>query len=232
MARILSLAVVGLLFSLPLTAVAQEADSPPTLTPPPATNAAPATPYTPVPSTTISPSIQYQRSLPPSGMPVVPPPPGFAPAFPPNVIQPATPFAIAPSLGPQRPRATMSEHYVVPAKIQFNDGTTLTGELHSDSPLQCVALFGQTAIPFNQIKGLEWRTQTNDQGETEAKVAMILVNGDALTVTNVNSSIHLKTTWGEATVELLKVRSVVITNEKVKWADTPAGRALVPDDAK
>src|SRR5690242_9428061 len=109
MARMLRLAVINLLVLLPLTVVAQEADTPPTLTPPPATNAAPLTPYAPVPSITVSPAIQYQRSLPQSGMPVVPPPPGFGPAFQ-GPIPPAGMAIAPPSLGPQRPRATMSEH--------------------------------------------------------------------------------------------------------------------------
>src|SRR3954465_7645677 len=92
MTHIRTMLSLGLFLSLTLAVVAQEADSPPTLAPPPATKAAPAPTYTPVPSTTISPSIQYQRSLPQSGMPVVPPPPGFAPAFPQNAIQPAVPW--------------------------------------------------------------------------------------------------------------------------------------------
>jgi len=230
MARILSWAVMAWLFSLTFTVAAQDADSRPTLSPPPTTNTAPPVQYTPaVPQAG---PVQYPRSTiqPGTNMPIIPPPPGFGPAIP--GPYPQAPLAILPpSLTPQRPRVA-GEHYVVPARIEFNDGTSLVGDIHSDSPLQCMALFGQTAIPFNQIKGMEWRSQTSDPGETERKATVVLINGDSLTVTNVITTILLKTTWGEAKTDVAQVRSIVMTNEKVKWADTPLGRALVPDDAK
>jgi hypothetical protein len=167
-------------------------------------------------------------------MPVVPPPPGFAPSFVPQppIIPPAAALGTAPPniIPAERPRIVSGEQYIVPAKIEFNDGTTLTGELHSGSPLECIALYGQAAIPFNQIKGMEWRIQTNDQGEEERKATVVLINRDTLTVSTTTPTIHVKTTWGQAAVELSQVRSMIMTIEKVKWDDTPLGRALVPDD--
>jgi hypothetical protein len=119
----------------------------------------------------------------------------------------------------------------VPAKIDFNDGTTLSGEIHSDGPLQCMALFGQTAIPFTQIKGIEWRSGAEQPDDQERKASLVLVNKDVLTVAVTTPAIQLKTTWGHASVELSQVRSIVMTTEKVKWADTPDGRrVLVPAD--
>lgn len=149
-----------------------------------------------------------------------------APISPPRAV-PMVQFPNAfPALAPSR------EHYNVPAKVELNDGTTLAGDLHSSSPLQCQALFGLVAIPFNQIKGVEWQRKTDEQDEPGDSATLILLNGDKLTVTVNVPAIQLKTTWGHATVELPQVRSIVMTIEKVKWADTPTGRALVPDDGQ
>jgi hypothetical protein len=183
------------------------------------------------------PSIQFPKAsgptvAPPGTVPYIPVVPAPPPqAKPPADIRPLpaiqyptiVPFA---SIPPQPGNVELSPHaYTVPARIELSDGTTLAGEIHSDSPLQCTALFGPTAIPFNQMKGIEWRTG-DDQ---ERKATLILINGDTLTVSVTILEIQLKTTWGHATVELSQVRSIVMTIEKVKWSDTPDGRrVLVP----
>src|SRR5688572_6924476 len=132
--------------------------------------------------------------------PVLAPPPGY-PHIQNRLIPPPTinfpPGRIAPSQS--------REHYAVQAKIELNDGMTLTGEIHSDSPLQCVALFGPAAIPFNQIKGIEWQPRTDQPEETENKATLVLLNGDSLTVSVAIPAIQVKTTWGHATVDLSQV---------------------------
>jgi hypothetical protein len=122
------------------------------------------------------------------------------------------------------------EQHGVPARIELNDGTTLTGEIRSDSPLQCAALYGPAAIPFNLIKGIEWQRRTDRPDEPENKATLVLLNGDSLTVSVTVPAIQVKTSWGHATVELSHVRSLLMTIEKVKWVDAPdGGRLLLPD---
>jgi hypothetical protein len=148
------------------------------------------------------------------------------------LVQDGSPGTIIPALPPGAAQTYTPEHYAVTSKVELNDGTTLTGEIHSDSPLPCIALFGPVAIRLDQIKGIEWRTVSDEQGGQERKATLILLNGDALTVSVTIPAIQLKTSWGEAKVELSHVRSILMTIEKVKWADTPDGRrTLVPADA-
>jgi hypothetical protein len=172
-------------------------------------------------------------NAPPPGalVPVVPAPPVLAPQGYPNIqhrVIPPPPTINFPA-GRITPSQTR-EHYAVQARIELNDGMTLTGEIHSDSPLPCVALFGPAAIPFNQIKGIEWQRRTDQPDETENKATLVLLNGDSLTVSVTIPAIQVKTTWGHATVDLSQVRSILMTIEKVKWVDAPDGRRLlVPD---
>jgi hypothetical protein len=150
--------------------------------------------------------------------------------FPPGVFQRIAPTAVIPPAPSGIEPTRSGEHYSVPAKIEMNDGATLTGEIQSSGPLHCVALFGEAAIPFNQIKGIEWRTETDQPEGQQRQATLILLNGDSLTVTVATPVIQVKTTWGHAAVELPNVRSIVMTIEKVKWSDTPNGRrALVPE---
>jgi len=166
-------------------------------------------------------TVPYIPVAPAPYTPVVPAPPQLQPGYFPQRVT-----AIIP---PQPPGSFAPAQSSVPAKIELNDGTTLTGAIHSDSPLQCIAIFGQTVIPFNQIKGIEWRSVTDPDDEQARKATLVLINGDALTVSVAIPSIQVKTSWGHATVELSQVQSILMTIEKVKWTDTPDGRrALVP----
>src|SRR5262245_14755031 len=113
MARHRTLVALGLFLSLTLTVAAQEADSTPLLTAPPTTHA-PAVPYLP------------RATVQPGGMPVMPPPPGYAPSLPQFPLAPPAPLGLVPATPvPQRPRTNSGEHYAVPAKVEFHDGTTL-----------------------------------------------------------------------------------------------------------
>ena len=172
-------------------------------------------------------------NAPPPGtlVPVVPAPPVLAPPGYPNTQQRMNPPTINFPSG-RMPQTQSREHYAVKARIELNDGMTLTGEIHSDSPLQCVALFGPAAIPFNQIKGIEWQRRTDQPDEPDNKATLVLLNGDSLTVSVTIPAIQLKTTWGHATVELSQVQSLLITIEKVKWVDAPDGRRLLVPDAE
>jgi hypothetical protein len=169
---------------------------------------------------------------PPTTVPHIPVMPGAPPA---TAAWPHFPHGVTPALNPPiLPGSVVPtqgrEHYTVPAKVEFDDGTMLSGEIHSDGPLQCMALFGATAIPFYQIKGIEWRSGTEQPEDQERKATLVLINNDALTVVATTPKLQLKTTWGHAAVELAHVRSIVMTSEKVKWVDTPDGRReLVPD---
>ena len=124
------------------------------------------------------------------------------------------------------------ESQLIPAKLELNDGTLLTGEITSDNPLTGSALFGPIAIPMGQIRGLDWQAKS-EEDEPERKATVVLTNGDSLTVSVTIPTIQLKTTWGHAVVLSSKVRTMVLTADKYKWEDTPLGRQLVPvDDEK
>src|SRR5262245_9545518 len=78
-----------------------------------------------------------------------------------QIVPPPPTLNVAPTIAFPRTAPSLSrEHYEVTAKIELNDGTTLAGDIHSDGPLQCMTLFGQVGIPFNQIKGIEWQRKT------------------------------------------------------------------------
>jgi hypothetical protein len=188
---------------------------PPTLSPGVRTVAPPPT-IAPGVRTTISPS------------PAVPP--GISTPIPSgNFPQGVTTINISPPGVPVQDRSgQIVERQIVPAQVKLIDGTTLAGELYLNGPLQGSALFGSIAIPLNQIRGIDWQTQSNGDEKVQ-KAKVILINGDALTVTLNVPTIQLKTDWGHAAIELAKIQSMVLTAGKYKWEDTPLGRQLVPD---
>jgi nitrogen fixation-related uncharacterized protein len=169
----------------------------------------------------------------PNSFNAIPPPFGATiPAPPTNPpgqrgVRPATMYP-NPQSSSTPPRG--EEHYSVLGKVQLSDGTTLSGEIHSDGPLQGMALFGSIAIPLNQIRGIDWQTRSDQKDDSERKAKVILINDDSLTVTLTVPTIQLKTDWGHAAVELAKVQSIILGSEKYKWEDTPLGRQLVPED--
>jgi hypothetical protein len=114
---------------------------------------APGTPVTPLTRDTPGPAI-----LPAVPVPVVPAPPTFAHPTIPNAVQPYFPHRDFTTTIPAPPGRVVQlptrETYTGPAKVSFDDGTTLTGEIQAHGPLDCVASFGPIAVPFNKIRGI------------------------------------------------------------------------------
>ncbi len=167
-------------------------------------------------------------------VPVVPAPPTIGHPTIPNAVQPYFPRPDFTTTIPAPPgrvaHLPTREAYTGPAKVSLDDGTTLTGEIHADGPLDCVASFGPITVPFNKIRGIMWRESSEGQGPQSLPAILVLEHNDTLTVTLSCPAIRLKTSWGEANVELHHVRSLLLTTDKVRWAETPDGRRiLVPD---
>jgi hypothetical protein len=122
------------------------------------------------------------------------------------------------------------EAYTGPAKVSLDDGTTLTGEIQAHGPLDCVASFGSIAIPFNKIRGILWREPSDGQRSHDVPATLVMDNNDTLTVTVGCPGITVKTSWGQANIELHHVRSLVLTADKIRWAETSDGRhVLAPE---
>jgi hypothetical protein len=59
----------------------------------------------------------------------------------------------------------------------------------------------------------------------------VLEHNDTLTVTVSCPGITVKTSWGQANIELPHVRSLLLTTDKVRWSETPDGRCLLAPDS-
>jgi hypothetical protein len=187
-------------------------------TPPVTTNIAP----TPIaPGTAILPAVPY-----------VPAPPTIQHPSIPNAVQPRNqqPFFPGPIPGIPAPLgyAPRRETYTAPVKVSLDDGSTLAGEIHADGPLDCVTSFGSISVPFNKVRGILWR-ESSDTPDRQA--TLVLDNNDSLTVTVACPAITVKTTWGQANIELPHVRSLLLTTDKVHWAQTPDGRRVLAPDS-
>jgi hypothetical protein len=171
------------------------------------------------------------NTAPVPGVPTVPAPPTLAPSIP-NAVNPGIQF---PRVIPPQPgrvaHLPTREAYTGPAKFSLDDGTTLTGEIHADSPLECAASFGVIAVPFNKIRGISWRDPSDGQRPQDVPATLVLDNNDTLTVNVRTHGITLKTAWGQANIELHHVRSLLLTTDKVRWAETPDGRRVLAPES-
>lgn len=175
---------------------------------------APTTPITPAPV---------------QGMPIVPAPPTRGQLSIPNAVQPGIQFPRTPT--GRVVQLPTRETYSGPAKVSLDDGTTLTGEIQAHGPLDCVASFGPIAVPFDKIRGILWREPSEGQGPQGQQATLVLDHNDTLTVNIQSHGLTLKTTWGQANIELPHVRSLLLTTDKVRWAETPDGRRILAPDS-
>ena len=172
----------------------------------------------------------------PSGTTVPPPPILVRPSIP-NAVQPQFPRSFGttipttpPPLGTVAHMPTREAH-TGPAKVSCDDGTTLTGEIHADNPLECAASFGVIAVPFNKIRGILWHEPSESQKPQDVPATLVLDNNDSLTVNVRTHGITLKTSWGLANIELHHLRSLLLTTDKVRWAETPDGRRVLAPES-
>jgi len=179
-------------------------------------------PYTGPPPGTVLPAV-----------PIVPGPPTLVPSIP-NIVQPDFPPRLAPMIPPSPGRGGQPltrEAYTGPVKIALDDGTTLSGEIQAVGPLDCVASFGPIAVPFNKLRGILWRESSDSHTPQDRQATLVLDNSDTLTVTVSCPGVPVKTTWGQANVELPHVRSMLLTTDKVRWAETPDGRRILAPES-
>ncbi len=196
------------------------------------TRLAPISPTTPIPpgATPVAPGTHVLPVV-----PVVPAPPTLVHPSIPNAVQPQFPPRSLGTTIPAPPGRIVQmpprEAYTGPIKVTLDDGTTLTGEIHAEGPLDCVASFGPIAVPFDKIRGILCREVSDGQGPQGLQAILALEHNDALTVTLSSPAIKMKTSWGDANIELHHVRSLLLTADKVHWAETPDGRRLLMPDS-
>ncbi len=103
-------------------------------------------------------------------------------------------------------------------KVQLKEGMVLEGSPTGVDSLTMASLFGEATIPLDTIAGIRFAQKTTEQS------TVVLLNGDALTGDISLTELKFFAEWGQATVNVSHIVSVVFRPD-LSWSSvsTPNG---------
>jgi hypothetical protein len=117
-----------------------------------------------------------------------------------------------------------------PAIVELRSGLKLEGCL-ANAAIPCRLAFGDVPLPLETIRGIRMSDEmTAVEGGTAqpSGATIVLENGDSLTGLPRMEVLHLQTEWGEATVKLTHLKSLILTGESVSWTEQEGRWRLSP----
>jgi hypothetical protein len=117
-----------------------------------------------------------------------------------------------------------------PAIIELRSGLKLEGRL-ANAAIPCRLAFGEVPLPLETIRGIRLSDEmTAVEGGTAqpASATIVLENGDSLTGLPRVEVLQLHTEWGEASVKLTHLKSLILTEESVAWTEHEGRWRLAP----
>lgn len=89
--------------------------------------------------------------------------------------------------------------------IKLGDNKVMSGDIDGFDEFQIATRFGKVSMPMDQVAGIKFHTDRDDSA------VVILNNGDSITGVPTIPAIKLKTDWGQADIDPVKIDSLTTT---------------------
>ena len=102
--------------------------------------------------------------------------------------------------------------------IELTKSRRLTGELGNVSEVKLQTKFGEANIPLSEVDGIKLHTDENDNAVVAFK------NGDVVTGELKMDSLAITTDWGNASVKLASVETILLNKSGSFYQDSTDGK--------